>query len=172
MRVAPWSFAAVAVWMLAGGACRRREPARTVSAGSRAAIDQYRQPDRLVAALALRPGDRVADIGAGGGFLTLRLARAVGPTGRVIATDIDGDALAALHARASDAHLSQIEIREVTPDAPGLDAGCCDLVLLAEVDHYLRDRAAYFRALVPLLRPGGRIAIENRRAHEAAVRAA
>jgi precorrin-6B methylase 2 len=159
--------------LLAAASCRRSEPPRpAATASSRAAIERWRQPDRLVAALGLRPGDRVADIGAGGGFLTLRLARAVGPGGRVFATDVDGEALAALQARADAEHLGQIEVRRVAPDAPGLEPRCCDVVLLAEVDHLLGDRTAYFRALAPLVRPGGRIVVANRRAFEPAVRAA
>jgi predicted methyltransferase len=163
------------VALAAFASCRRAEaPRRAATASSRAApqaaINRWRQPDRVVASLGLRPGDRVADIGAGGGLLTLPLARAVGPSGRVFATDVDADAVEALRERAAAERLHQIEVRRVTPDAPGLEPRCCDLVLLAEVDHYLADRAAYFRALAPLLRPGGRVAVENRRAFEAAVR--
>lgn len=136
------------------------------------ALDRYRKPDELVAALGIRPGQRVAEVGAGGGFLTLRLAQATGPKGHVIATDIDERALAALRARAHAEGLDWIETRRVRPDETGLASGCCDLILLAEVDQYLPDRAAYLRALVPSLRPGGRVAVSNRLQYEAELRAA
>jgi 2-polyprenyl-3-methyl-5-hydroxy-6-metoxy-1,4-benzoquinol methylase len=131
--------------------------------------DAFRQPERLVAALGLRPGARVADVGAGGGYLTLRLARAVGPGGRVVATDIDGAALRQLMRRARAAGLPQIEARRVARDAPGLEAGAYDLILLSQVDHLLPDRAAYLSALRGALRPGGRIAISNGERHRDAL---
>src|SRR5215218_8079306 len=62
--------------------------------------DRWQQPDRVVAELGLGPGDRVADLGAGGGYFTFRLARAVGPSGVVYAVDTDRDMPAALAARA------------------------------------------------------------------------
>lgn len=136
------------------------------------ALERYRKPAELIAALGIRPGQRVAEVGAGGGFLTLRLAQATGAKGHVIATDIDERSLAALRARAHAEGLDWIETRRVRSDETGLGPACCDLVLLAEVDQYLPDRAAYLRALVPSLRPGGRIAVSNRLQYQAELRAA
>src|SRR4030095_12939357 len=51
--------------------------------------DRWQQPDGVIEALRLRPGDRVADLGSGGGYFTFRLAKAVGPTGHVYAVDVD-----------------------------------------------------------------------------------
>jgi ubiquinone/menaquinone biosynthesis C-methylase UbiE len=134
------------------------------------AQDAYRQPERLVAALALSPGSSVADIGAGGGYLTLPLARAVGTGGRVVATDTDAEALAALRERARE--LPQVTTRLVSADAPGLEPATFDLILLSQVDHLLPDRASYLRALGPGLRSGGRIALCNSQRHFAAAQAA
>lgn len=124
--------------------------------------DAFRQPDKLIAALELHAGDTVADVGAGAGYLTLRLARAVGPAGRVVATDIDGEALDELARRAAAAGLSQIEERRVKPDEPGLEAGRYDLILLAQVDHLVPDRGRYFGALLGALSKRGRIVVSNR----------
>lgn len=124
------------------------------------AYDRYRQPDKLIAALGLARGQRVADVGAGGGYLTVRLAAAVGPDGRVVATDIDDKALEVLRGRV--AKLPNVVVRKVAPDEPGLEAASFDLVLLAEVDQYLPDRVAYFRKLRGALAPRGRIAVTNR----------
>lgn len=147
-------------------ACRKLPaPPPAQSRGASAAQDAYRQPQRLIAALQLSPGDVVADVGAGGGYLTLQLARAVGPAGQVVATDIDGSALAALRERAQAEGLSQIQTRLVTREEPGLEPGRYQLILLAQVDHLLGDRAAYLRALLPALSAAGRIAVSNREQH-------
>lgn len=123
--------------------------------------DSYRQPGRLVAALGLRPGQRVAEIGAGAGYLSLRLLRALGPTGSLLATDIDAEALAALRRRAHAAGLLRLETRTVQRDAPQLEPGRYDVIFLSQVDHLLPDRCPYLRQLLPALAPGGKIAISN-----------
>jgi predicted methyltransferase len=142
-------------------------PAVLHDAVDRAARDRFRHPDRLVAALGLTPGQRVADVGAGPGYLTFRLADAVGPAGRVVATDVDDSALAAL--RAHQPARAAVVIRKVAPDDPGLEPASYDLVLLSEVDHYLPDRVEYLRKLRAALAPGGRIAVTNRRGFRASL---
>lgn len=127
----------------------------------RAARDRFRQPARVVAALGLSMGQRIADVGAGPGYLTFRLADAVGPTGRVVATDIDDTALAAV--RAHQPPRANVVTRKVARDDPGLEPASYDLILLSEVDHYLPDRVEYLRKLRAALAPGGRIAVTNRR---------
>jgi cyclopropane fatty-acyl-phospholipid synthase-like methyltransferase len=142
------------------------------AAAQRARYDRWRRPDLLVPALALRPGDRVADVGAGHGYLVPHLHAAIGSSGRLVATDIDAAALAHLTRRAARDGLSTVEARLVTADDPGLEPGAYDLILLAEVDHLLADRADYFAHLAPALAPGGRIAVANRIPYEQPVREA
>jgi predicted methyltransferase len=125
-----------------------------------AAYDRYRQPEKIMAALHLAPGLRVADIGAGGGYLTFRIADAVGAKGLVVATDIDDDALKVLRAKADGR--ANVVVRKVAPDDPGLEPGRFDLIVLAEVDQYLPDRATYLARLRAALAPRGRIAVTNR----------
>jgi predicted O-methyltransferase YrrM len=130
--------------------------------------DRYRRPDLLVAALHVGAGGVVADVGAGAGYLTHRLAARVGPTGRVVATDIDAAQLARIGP--SGPGEAPIVTRTVSPTEPGLEPGAYDLVLMSEVDHLLADRVAYLRKLTPALKRGtGRIAVSNRRAHRAAL---
>lgn len=118
----------------------------------------------LVAALHIAPGAVVADVGAGGGYLTHRLAAAAGPNGRVVATDTNGTSL--LRIGPSGSGEAAIVTRTVSPTDPALEPASYDLILLSEVDHLLADREAYLRQLVPALKPGtGRIAISNRRVH-------
>lgn len=138
-----------------------------------ARFDQERRPEKVVEALAIGPGARVADIGAGSGLLTVHLARAVAPNGRVIATDTNGDVLDLLAQRMKAAGLSQVvERRVVEPDKPDLEEGAYDAILLAEVDHLIKDPAEWLRAAVPALKPGGRIVISNRVYHRANTMAA
>jgi 2-polyprenyl-3-methyl-5-hydroxy-6-metoxy-1,4-benzoquinol methylase len=132
-----------------------------------AAFDRYRQPEKLIVSLKLSAGEMVADVGAGSGYLTHRLAKAVGPTGRVVATDIDFAALQQIGAAKADE--APIEIRKVPPDQPSLEERAYDLVLLSEVDQYLPDRTSYLQKLLPALRPHGRIAVSNRRSYRAPV---
>lgn len=156
------------VGLLLGG-CQRDQAPLPRSAGA-VAYDAYRRPEQLVAALRLQPGQRVAEIGAGGGYLTGYLARAVGPSGRVVATDISATAIAALRQRTRS--LGQVEARSVTASAPGLEPGLYDLILLAQVDHLLPDREAYLRALPAALNRTGRIVLTNSMRYREATRAA
>ena len=132
---------------------------------AQASFDRYRRPDLVMAQLALQPGDAVADVGAGRGYFTHRLAAAVGARGRVVATDVDFAALQQIGAaRAGEA---PIELRKVPPDQPSLEPGAYDLILLSEVDHLLPDRADWLRRAQAALKPGGRIAVVNRRTFRA-----
>jgi precorrin-6B methylase 2 len=128
--------------------------------------DALRQPDAVLAALDLHPGDRVADVGAGDGYLSYRLAAAVGPSGRVVATEIDPFALVHLVRRGLREHRRLApELRLVARDAPGLEPFGYNVILLAQVDQYLGDRAGYFRRLGEALAPGGRLVLANRTPH-------
>ena len=149
-------------------ACGR--PARAGVDREAAQYEQYRQPQKIVGGLALAPGMRVADVGAGRGFLTTRIAAAVSANGaargQVVATDVDGAALAQI------AHDPAIETRVVRADDPGLEAAAYDRILVAEVDQYLPDRTDYLSRLSRALKPGGFIAVSNRMTYRAPLVAA
>jgi precorrin-6B methylase 2 len=136
-------------------------------------FDRERRPDVVVEVAELRPGERVADVGAGTGLLTVHIARAVAPDGRVTATDVDAVVLDLLGARLRDAGLDDLVVRRtVAPDDPGLEPDRYDAILLAQVDHYFDNPVAWLRAAMPALRPGGRIVISNRIHHRAGAMAA
>ncbi len=144
-------------------ACQKSAPSGSsaaVGAGGSSAQDEYRRPAVLVAALGLSQGQTVAEVGAGGGYLTLHLARAVGPQGRVVATDVDAGALAALRKRAHE--LPQVETRLVLPEQSGLEGGRYDLILLAEVAHLVPQPEKYLGALFASLAPHGRVIVSGR----------
>jgi ubiquinone/menaquinone biosynthesis C-methylase UbiE len=114
--------------------------------------------DEVVAALDVRPGVVVADVGAGSGLLSGPLAIATGPKGVMYAVDIDKGLLAHIAARAADQKIANIRtvLGEFTdPKLPEK----VDLAFLNDVLHHVADRAAYLRNLASYLKPGGRIAI-------------
>ena len=136
------------------------------TAREQARFDAERRPEKVVEALGIHAGSRVADIGAGSGLLTVHLARAVRPNGRVVATDIDGAVLDLLQSRLAAAGLPDIvERRVVAAEQPGLEAGSYDAILLAEVDHYFSDEVSWLKEATKALKPGGRIVISNRIHH-------
>lgn len=121
--------------------------------------DAMQHPDKIMATLAIQPGDVVADIGAGSGYFTVRAAVAVGGTGRVIATDIRQQMLDHIEVRLQQGAIANVELLQVKPDDPGLPAGVVDTVLMVDVMHYVKDRAGYASKLRPALAPGGRIVV-------------
>jgi ubiquinone/menaquinone biosynthesis C-methylase UbiE len=129
------------------------------------------QADALVDGLKLTGTEKVADVGAGPGFFTLKLARHL-PKGKVVATDLDTQALAVLERRAKAADLANVEARKVSADDPGLEKGSLDLVFMCQVDHYLADREGYFRKLASVLKPNGRLVIANYERYRESVRLA
>jgi cyclopropane fatty-acyl-phospholipid synthase-like methyltransferase len=132
------------------------------SDSSQRRFDAERRPDRIIQALELGEGARVADIGANNGMFTVHLALAVGPTGKVVATDIDEAVLDLLAQRMAMANVTNVERRIVPPEEPSLEAGAYDAIVLAEVDHFLADAAAWFAKAKSALKRGGRIAVTNR----------
>jgi ubiquinone/menaquinone biosynthesis C-methylase UbiE len=118
---------------------------------------RWQRPARLVRALGLRSGQTVAEIGAGSGYMVRRLARVVGPRGRVYAVDAEPRMLPVLMER-----LRRARIANVTPvlgrDAdPLLPERSCDLVLVVNTYHHFPGGPRYLRRLRRLLRPGGRL---------------
>jgi SAM-dependent methyltransferase len=113
----------------------------------------------LVKLLALQPGMTVADVGAGFGAWTVRLARFVGTSGRVYATDIGEAQLAAIRAYAAKEGLTNVTVLEGGIDTTNLPAGCCDAILIRDAYHHLTRPEAIVRSLAAALEPGGRLAV-------------
>ena len=130
--------------------------------GENPSYDRSRVPEKVVGALGLKPGLRVADVGAGRGYLTFRIADAVRPSGRVVATDVDEDAVETLKIRAEGR--PEVSVRQTSEENPGLEAGAYDLILMSEVDHFLHDRVTFLIKLRAALAPGGRLAVTHARA--------
>ena len=116
------------------------------------------QVDRVVQALALQPGMRVADLGAGTGVFTLPIAKAVGDKGKVYAIDVDSGLLAIVAEKAKANRLANIETVVAGANDPHLPEPV-DLLFVCDTMHHLPDQSAYVRQFAKLLRPGGRVAV-------------
>ncbi len=121
--------------------------------------DSWQQTARVVEALGLEPGDRVADVGAGSGYFTVPLARAVGPSGRVYAVDVDAEMNEFLEERLAEEGLDNVEVVLGELDDPLLPDGGIDLVFTSNTYHHIQERSAYFRRVQADLAPGGRVAV-------------
>lgn len=121
--------------------------------------DEWQKPQQVVDALALKPGARVAEIGAGTGYFLKYLSRAVGPSGAVLAVEVETTLVEHLRQRATREGLPNVTATLAAKDDPQLAAGSVDLILIVDTYHHIDDRRAYFRRLQSALAPGGRIVI-------------
>ncbi|MFZ5477986.1 MAG: class I SAM-dependent methyltransferase [Myxococcota bacterium] len=138
---------------------RFEDPAQWVARFEDPSREAWQRPAELVAALKLRPGDTVADIGAGTGYFNGRLAAAVGPGGRVIAVDIEPTLVAYMAERAKRDGTSQVEARLGAADDARLAPGEADLVLIVNTYHHVDARVAYFQRLLAGVKAGGRVVV-------------
>jgi SAM-dependent methyltransferase len=119
--------------------------------------DAWQKPHQVIQALALKPDTVVADLGAGTGYFSVRLARML-PKGKVYAVDLEPDMVKYLGERAKREGLKNVTPVAAAPDDARLP-GKVDLVLLVDVYHHIDDRERYFRKLAGSLAPGGRLAV-------------
>lgn len=122
----------------------------------RDAVDESGQVIRL---LGLKPGMSVADIGAGSGYHTVRLARALGPEGRVYAQDVTANYLTDLQKRVQAEGLDNVTVSFGEPHDPRLPPGSVDAAILVHMYHEIAQPFAALYNLVPALKPGARIGI-------------
>src|SRR5580704_14609591 len=124
--------------------------------------DKRLQIDRVMDLLNIKPGSTVADIGAGGGWFSVRAARRVAPNGRVIAEEINPKAINSIQQRAKREHLSNIETLLGTPDDPKLTANSLDAALMLKVYHEIAHPPLVLANLRDALKPGARFGIIDR----------
>jgi precorrin-6B methylase 2 len=128
--------------------------------------DREERTDLLLAALALKPGMVVADIGAGTGYLSRRMAPAVMPGGKVWAVDVQTEMISLLQADLNRRGLTRVETRLGAEDDVRLPAGSVDLVVMVDVYHELAFPYEVLASVMKSLKPGGRIAFVEYKAED------
>jgi ubiquinone/menaquinone biosynthesis C-methylase UbiE len=142
----------------------RRQPAPVMSVAgadwlTRPERIQEEDPDRMLASLEIKKGAVVADIGAGVGYHTWRLADIVGPQGRVIAEDIQEGMIRLLQQNIVGRKLQNVEIVLGTPTDPKLPANGVDLVLMVDVYHEFSEPVTMMQHIRSALKPDGRVVL-------------
>ena len=121
--------------------------------------DDEEAPDVALNALKIQKGAAVADIGAGSGFITERLAARVGPTGRVFANDVQPQMLQMLARRLAIRKITNVTLVQGTIDDPKLEPASVDLEIMVDVYHELSQPQSMLRHLREALKPGGRLVL-------------
>jgi ubiquinone/menaquinone biosynthesis C-methylase UbiE len=123
--------------------------------------DTWQKPDQIMDSLGIADGSHVADVGAGGGWFTVRLARRVGPNGVVWAEDVQAEMLEAVRRRAAKENLRNVETRKGSATDPMLPAGSLDAVLIVEAFQEIQSAnpQLFLENVRESLKPGGRVGI-------------
>lgn len=135
----------------------------------RATREQEEAPDMALAALGIAPGMTVADVGAGTGFVTVKLARLVGPTGTVYANEIQPDMLRRIADRIREQQLDNVRLIQGTEDAVGLPAESIDVALLVDVYHEFQRPQAMLQSIRRAVKPTGRLVLMEYREEDPTV---
>jgi len=123
------------------------------------ASDPKNKPDQILETLALQSGQNIADIGAGGGYFSLRFANAVKRKGEVYAIDTNPEFLEFVGNSVEEKGLNNVKTILTTEDKLILPEKTLDLIFMRNVYHHLPNRVEYFKNLAGILKPGGKIVI-------------
>lgn len=121
--------------------------------------DKWQHPEEIVAALGLKPGATVADIGAGTGYMVAHMSKAVGKGGTVIAIDAETAMVEYLSKRSAELGPAKIVPRKVGPDDPELHPASVDRVLTLDTWHHVKGQEAYAKKVYEGLKRGGRFVV-------------
>lgn len=121
--------------------------------------EEEERPEEMLDSLKIKPGDVVADIGAGVGYTSLRLSRRVGPEGKVLATDIQPEMIRMLKANMKTFGVKNVVPLLATQDDTKLPEGKVDLVIMVDVYHECSEPEALLQGIRKALKPGGRLVL-------------
>lgn len=151
-----------------------REYARPIGLAGAAWLDRpererEEQPTRALQIMKITEGITVADIGAGSGYFTERLARLVGSSGRVYATDIQRGMLALIEKRLAREHIQNVTLVLAEPTNPRLPEGAIDLALMVDVYHELGEPQTVLHHIRSALKPDGRLVLIEYKGEDPAI---
>jgi len=126
---------------------------------NRKASDPRGKPDQVFKALDLKPGQNIVDIGAGGGYYSLRFAETVGEKGRVYAVDTSQELVEAVKLYAKEKGLGNVKTVLAAEGKLDLPEKSADWIFMRNVCHHLSDRVKYFKKLEAVLKPDGKVAV-------------
>jgi ubiquinone/menaquinone biosynthesis C-methylase UbiE len=127
--------------------------------------DVWQKPERIMDALGIADGAKVADVGAGGGWFTVRLARRVGPNGRVYAEDVQPQMLEATQRRATREGWENVIYQKGTATDPMLPTSALDAVLIIDAYAEIPNPLLFLKNVHASLKPGGRVGIVDYKRH-------
>ena len=127
------------------------------------------EPEIALDAIKLEKGSTAADVGAGSGYMTVKMAKRVGPTGKVYANDIQPEMLALLNQRLAKEKITNVQTVLGNADDPKLPAASIDLILMVDVYHEFSEPQKMLRHLHDSLKPGGRLVLLEYRKEDPAV---
>lgn len=119
--------------------------------------DAYQKPREVMTALGIKPGEVIADIGAGSGYFTFQLARQVGVNGRVYAVDINPDMIIYINRRIRDSNTRNLVTILAPPDDPLLPDTSVDRFFICDTWHHIEKQDAYLALMKKALKPGGQV---------------
>ena len=119
--------------------------------------DAYQKPHEVLAALNLKPGEVIADIGAGSGYFTFRLGHHVGAKGKVYAVDVSPDMIRHINRRSREVKANNIVSILADPDDPLLPDRSVDRFFICDVWHHVEDQTKYLSLMKKMLTPGGEV---------------
>ena len=119
--------------------------------------DVYQKPHEVLKALAIKPGEVIADIGAGSGYFTFRLAHHVGDKGRVYAVDISPDMIRHLNRRIRELKATNVTAILADADDPLLADASIDRFFFSDSWHHIENQSKYLSLIKKMLKPGGEI---------------
>jgi predicted methyltransferase len=152
-------YSRLKLWLGLVGMLVLAQTAAAQSIDAEPAREKWQRLPELFAAMEVREGASVADVGAGNGFLTVRLAAAVGAAGKVYAVDIVPDVIKRLRERIAKGQITNVEVIEGTEDDPRLPPGALDAVVMINAYHEVTKAATVLQHFREALKPGGRLVL-------------
>lgn len=119
--------------------------------------DEYQKPHEVLTALNIKPGEVIADLGAGSGYFTFRLSHFVGAQGKVYAVDVSPDMIRHINRRSRDNKVTNVTTILAEPDDPLLADQSVNRFFICDVWHHVSDQKKYLALMKKMLKPGGEI---------------